>query len=81
MDRFWYRAGVEKLPIYQGLVTLLHICKVIPTQLLLILLETLCHYCRASIAALNADIATLSADVAESNADIVILNSECLSVS
>ena len=72
--------GLEKIPISQGLVTLLHICGVIPTPQLLILPETphrvpvsshqatilLCSVCWA-IAVLNANVITSSANIIASN--------------
>ena len=71
--------GLEKVPISQGLVTLLHISTVIPTPQSPISPETPCHTVplvyiavpSTIITALIADVAASSEDIAASSADIV----------
>ena len=68
---------LEKIPISQGLVTLLHICGVVPTLQLPISPETMRWVPSVDIATPNGGIT----DVATSSADIVASNDKCASVS
>ena len=60
----------KKIPISQGLVTLLHICRLTPTL----------QSPGTDIATLSADITASSADIALLSADVAASNRECSSV-
>ena len=70
----WW-TGLEKVPISPWLVTLLHICGVIPTLQSPTSLETPRRCCRKLSA--SADVSASSADVSASSTDIVTFNGEC----
>ena len=71
--------GLEKVPISPWLVTLLHICGVIPTLRSPIFPETQSRYHQKLRA--SANVATPSADISASSAYIVASNGECSSAS
>ena len=74
------RSGLKKVPVSLWLLTLLHICGVIPTPQSPISTETQRQYCRKlrTRADIAKPISMPSADVSELSAYIVASNGECL---